>query len=211
MLSSTITQVGHQSPTTTTSQSHIINKPILPQQISGTDELDTERQRHTSPPKTNIRQSRECFTQSPVPVAPITSRLTSILEGDGSEGGSGDSNATWATVAKRRRQVVNGTGTAETAQQHVGRLKVVQPTTKIFVSRLDPATTETELTEYVKDAVDVTPTSCTKLKSKYDTYSSFVLVVPVDEKDKILDGSKWMVGTLIKPFVNKPKKQTQNI
>ena len=79
-----------------------------------------------------------------------------------------------------------------------------------ILSRLDPATAEAELTDYVEDVVGATPTNCTKLKSKFDTYSSFILVVPVDVKDRVLDGSKWMFGTLIKPFVHQPRKQTQN-
>ncbi|XP_045102594.1 uncharacterized protein LOC123499063 [Portunus trituberculatus] len=68
---------------------HNTNRRI-PEHISDIYGFNTERQCHTSPTKTNIRQRRECVTQSPVPVAPINSRPTPIIEADSSESENGD-------------------------------------------------------------------------------------------------------------------------
>ena len=123
------------------------------QQTPDTARNTVGRDRQTTAASTNIRLSGARPRQSSVPVAVPVAQSTS---------------APWMMVvmtvlrglpasSRRRRQVINGTGTAETAQQNARRLRVIQPTTKIFVSRLDPATTEAELTDCVKDVTHILP------------------------------------------------------
>ena len=180
----TETQVSAQ-PSVVASTLHGDSENSSHQQTPGTARHIVGWDRQTTVASTNIRLGGARPRQSSISVAAPAARSTSAPGGDCNMDDGGDDSATWSSIVSRhRRQVINGTGTAETAQKNAERLRI-QSTTKIIVSRLDPATTEAELTDYVKDVVGVTLTNCTKFKSKFDTYSSFVRVVLVDVKDSI--------------------------
>lgn len=79
----------------------------------------------------------------------------------------------------------------------------------IFVSRLHPETTDNELVDSVnsvKGELLVHEVHCTKLKSKYDFYSSFYVAVHVDSNDfkaaidLLMAPEAWPSGVFVKRF-----------
>ena len=67
----------------------------------------------------------------------------------------------------------------------------------IFVSRLDPHTVANELVdcvESVKGDIEIVGTTCTKLKSKYEHYSSFYVEISVNSNNL-----KQAVDTFMRP------------
>lgn len=73
---------------------------------------------------------------------------------------------------------------------------------RIFVSKLSPCTTSAQLTAHLS-SVDVTPLSCQRLKTKYDSYSSFCVTVSEDSFQHLADPSLWPKDCLFKPFRGK--------
>ena len=58
-------------------------------------------------------------------------------------------------------------------------LKVVQRSNRLFLSRIDPKVLESDILEYIKTSLNQ-EVSCIKLKSKYNTYSSFCITAEID-------------------------------
>ena len=86
-----------------------------------------------------------------------------------------DADADGFTVVKRKRTVtkpkaVIGTKCATTLKAKAGRF------TAVFVSRLDPDTTEDDMERYMRETHNLKST-CTKLQSKHDSYASFKVEV----------------------------------
>ena len=77
----------------------------------------------------------------------------------------------------------------------------------IFLSRMDPETSVEEIITHVKGAFDVTP-KCEKLKTRYDTYSSFAIECIVEDPACTLNPDKWPEGALIRRYF--PPKRINN-
>ena len=73
---------------------------------------------------------------------------------------------------------------------------------KVFVSRLGPHTTEEDMQSYLKDELEV-DSKCTKLKTRFDTYSSFKIEAQCCEGIDLLDPGMWPAGLLVKQFFEK--------
>jgi len=79
----------------------------------------------------------------------------------------------------------------------------------VFVSRLNPETSENDTTQFVKlQFPQVTDVICTKLKTKFDTYSSFKITLSgINFKDS-LNPDCWPNGVLIKRFYSPSANQS---
>lgn len=104
----------------------------------------------------------------------------------------------WKLVTKpNRRQPKIGKGNAT-------GLKAVLPVSKpaeIFVSRLNPETTEDEVKSYAmeqfKDAKEVT---CVRIPTKYPTYASFKVSISGIPFKESVNVEKWPLGILVKRY-----------
>ena len=86
-------------------------------------------------------------------------------------------------------------------------LRAVVPVRKasVFVSRLSPDLPSEDLRTYVANIVD-SEVSVEKLRSKYDSYSSFAITFDFKYKEKMLCPDEWPEGILIRPFRGEVKR-----
>ena len=111
-----------------------------------------------------------------------------------------DADADGFTVVKRKRTVtkpkaVIGTKCATTLKSKAGRF------TAVFVSRLDPDTTEDDMERYVRETHNLKST-CTKLQSKHDSYASFKVEVFCQNISDFYSPDKWPAGIYLRTFFN---------
>ena len=111
-----------------------------------------------------------------------------------------DADADGFTVVKRKRTVtkpkaVIGTKCATTLKAKAGRF------TAVFVSRLDPDTTEDDMERYVRETHNLKST-CTKLQSKHDSYASFKVEVFCQNISDFYSPDKWPAGIYLRRFFN---------
>ena len=80
----------------------------------------------------------------------------------------------------------------------------------VFVSRLNPETSESDMTYFVKlQFPEATNVTCTKLKTKFDSYSSFRITLNgINFKDS-LNPESWPNGVLIKRFYSPALSKNQ--
>ncbi|KAL1447347.1 hypothetical protein WDU94_008899, partial [Cyamophila willieti] len=75
---------------------------------------------------------------------------------------------------------------------------------QIFVTRITPDTSAKKLGEDLRSgAPELSSVKCSKLKTKYDSYASFHIVVPEAEKVLISSEEVWPEGALVKQFSGK--------
>lgn len=104
-------------------------------------------------------------------------------------------------ISNRRRSFVKppplvGTKSSSTALKASER----RPTRSLFISRLSTETTSDDVTSYMKDELHVVPIKCTPLKTKFNTYNSFHIVVDANNFDKVNNCDAWPSGVMAKPF-----------
>lgn len=75
----------------------------------------------------------------------------------------------------------------------------------LFVTRFSPFVTEQDIDEIVKD-LEI-PIKCTKLKTKYDSYSSFHVEVNESDYQVLSNPDIWPKGIMIGPFYGKLKNE----
>ena len=107
---------------------------------------------------------------------------------------------------KSARKVVVG---VSTSNRHLSSVRTTR-SVDIFVSRLNPHTVVTELSDCVhevKGDIGVLDINCTKLKSRYEhLYSSFYVSVRVDSLDLkkaidvFLSDKAWPEGVLVRRY-----------
>lgn len=119
------------------------------------------------------------------------------------------SKLSFASVARNPRKKsfkpIIGTKKPEQATEDF-LLKVVDKKVSIFISRLQPDVTKETVEQFLTDA-DVDNIECEKLKTRYETYSSFKVTLTEIFADKVLDPSFWPAGTLVKRFVTAKKTE----
>lgn len=69
----------------------------------------------------------------------------------------------------------------------------------MFVSKLSPATTSASLTTHLS-TLGITPSSCRRLKTKFDSYASFYISVNDESFERLSDPAVWPRGCLFKEF-----------
>ena len=73
--------------------------------------------------------------------------------------------------------------------------------TGVFITRLLPNTTTSQLESYVKCETGEY-VKAEKLPTRYETYSSFYIRCNGQLRTSLLDGRIWPVGTLVKPYMS---------
>ena len=116
-----------------------------------------------------------------------------------------NNDKSWETVKKKKKT-------------HLGKLSGSSLKTvprrllpaDVFVSRLNPDTSESDMTYFVKlQFPQATNVTCTKLKTKFDSYSSFrIMLNGINFKDS-LNPESWPNGVLIKRFYSPALSKNQ--
>ena len=75
----------------------------------------------------------------------------------------------------------------------------------IFVTRVAPGTTTDVIDNHIKSNIDISTALCTKLKTKYETYSSFHISFDEHHLKEITNPDNWPEGILISTFMGKLK------
>uniref|UniRef100_A0A146KWE8 PHD-type domain-containing protein n=2 Tax=Lygus hesperus TaxID=30085 RepID=A0A146KWE8_LYGHE len=94
---------------------------------------------------------------------------------------------------KRIKNVISGKNLAKNS------LSVVAKKKSIFVTRLSPATTANDLVDFLVN-LKLPFLKCTKLKTNYDSYSSFHVQVLETDFTKIFSGDVWPQGILVSEY-----------
>ena len=71
--------------------------------------------------------------------------------------------------------------------------------TGVFVTRLKPHTTSSNVEAFLRQELGLS-VKAEKLQTRYNTYSSFYIACSGHNRAKLIDGTVWPKGSLIKPF-----------
>ena len=108
----------------------------------------------------------------------------------------------WFTVVKNKsrstRRIVGSNQDKETAIKAVGR-----QSWHVFVGRLQPSTTEDDMSKFLADSgINVVKCSLLKKTEKWqEKYAAFRLVVDINDKDKVFDDVMWPSGVDVRDWV----------
>lgn len=100
-------------------------------------------------------------------------------------------------VARPKARTTALTGASETC-----KLSVASPSTgrrALFVTKLAPETTCEDISSHLSSA-GVENLKCRRLKTRYDSYSSFHVCVPSKDFGRLSDPGLWPKSCLYKPF-----------
>jgi hypothetical protein len=76
-------------------------------------------------------------------------------------------------------------------------------TKALFVSRFSPEVTADEVSKTLKEQLSLKRLVCTKLRTKFDSYSSFHISITEDEFSLINNTAVWPSGCFIAPYYGK--------
>ena len=107
-------------------------------------------------------------------------------------------NSVSSNTAKEKRKLIYGK--SQTKDNLVRDKKKA-----LFVTRFGPNVTIQDVEDIVKD-LDI-PIKCTKLKTKYNTYSSFHVEVNESEFQELSNPDIWPKGIMIGPFYGRLKEE----
>jgi hypothetical protein len=115
-----------------------------------------------------------------------------------------DNNVQPAEINKIPCGIILGTGSAP-GLRAVRNPKSAKTNNKsctgVFITKLVPNTTSTQLESYVKSELGV-HVRAEKLPTKYDSYSSFYIRCSGQLRTSLLDGRIWPAESLIKPYMS---------
>jgi hypothetical protein len=107
-----------------------------------------------------------------------------------------DTEDGFTTVGPRKKKpVVIGTGRSTSLRG----VKSTPATAAVFVTRLAPGTTEDDICDYVRSVFGVDACS-EQLRTRYNTYASFKVVVKVKHIVKLMDPVLWPEEVLVRKF-----------
>ena len=169
--------------------------------------LNINQQNQQNPTHTQAQpQIAKAKKTTPSPATPNRSTITTgTIESSGSLNVVNFNNPqefTEVVSKKKRRQMTICKGNATAALQPAPKRI---PKRSIFITRLAQETSVQDLDEYLKTVLQVTAES-TRLKTKYNTYSSFHISLNEVDLEKTLNPDAWPEGILISPFLGKLKK-----
>ena len=78
---------------------------------------------------------------------------------------------------------------------------------RVFISRLEANISIATIKEYVDNMIG-DECKVERLKTKYDSYSSFLVTCGLRYKDTVMNPEEWQVGVLIRPFFGQPRADT---
>ena len=70
-------------------------------------------------------------------------------------------------------------------------LKSASRNVELYIGNCDTDVTVYMLTQYIKDAINITLKCCKQLVTHYDNYSSFKITVLINDKNKLLSADVW--------------------
>ena len=76
-------------------------------------------------------------------------------------------------------------------------------TKALFVTRFAPGVSSNDVEQSLKEQLELAYLACTKLKTKFNSYSSFHISVTDDDFDLINNTEVWPIGCLISPYYGK--------
>jgi hypothetical protein len=76
-------------------------------------------------------------------------------------------------------------------------------TKALFVTRFTQDVSSSDVEQSLKEQMELTHLTCTKLKTKFNSYSSFHISVAEDDFDRINNTDVWPIGCLIAPYYGK--------
>ena len=99
---------------------------------------------------------------------------------------------------KRQKQVlIGGRNSSE-----ISNIKTVSKKAFLFVTRIDPSTTNDVIQEYIQSSFP--EATCEQLNSKFpDIYSSFKVTINAENLDRAFDPSVWPQGDMVTRFFQK--------
>ncbi|XP_070549474.1 uncharacterized protein [Ptychodera flava] len=105
------------------------------------------------------------------------------------------------TVVSRRskRRPPPVIGTAKFSEESTIKAVRSHPPFKFFITRFAPTTTPEAVISFIKNRCQVI-VKCEQLKTKYDTYASFLIETTREFADKIRDPAIWPTGILVRRY-----------
>ena len=118
---------------------------------------------------------------------------------------SQNNDGVWKEVGPSKKKFIN-IGKLSTNDCNV---KAIKRPVSLFVTRFLPSTSSDEVKRFVKDQYpNATDVTCSKLKTKYDSYSSFKIDLMGDSFQDAINMNNWPVGILVKKFYNQSRSET---
>ena len=99
-------------------------------------------------------------------------------------------------VVKNKPKVVIGTQGGFALKVKSGRF------VSVFMSRLDPNTTPSQLEQHIMDTHSLAA-KCTQLKAKYNSYASFKVEVMCDSVSNVYSPDKWPACVYLRKFLTR--------
>lgn len=88
-------------------------------------------------------------------------------------------------------------GTKQVSSSETELIKPAKKLFWIFLSGLDPSVEPDAIVTYLKSLKDCDSYSCEKLKTRYDTYSSFKIGVPFELGEYLMHPNLWFEGCIV--------------
>ncbi|XP_006822338.1 uncharacterized protein LOC100369837 [Saccoglossus kowalevskii] len=112
-----------------------------------------------------------------------------------------DKNSDGFTTVNRKRKNQRGprVGTADPDRDCAIKVVHYNPPFRAFITRLSPLTSTEDIQSFVKKSLNV-QVNCEKLKTKFDTYSSFLIETTREFSGQIMDPTVWPTGILIRKY-----------
>ncbi|XP_044745937.1 uncharacterized protein LOC123307619 [Coccinella septempunctata] len=133
-------------------------------------------------------------------------KLTTTSTGKGHDveckGGDGQQMGEWNLVGHKRKTSKRSRPAPIKGELEKFNLTVAENQCCLFVSGLNPDVVAQEVKEYIDETFNI-KCKCEKMKTKKDKFkSSFKIYVPVDSKDKVMNGSMWGKGIIVNHFLH---------
>lgn len=178
----------------------------------------TNTHRHTKNPipgssndAVRTPKSTTSYTPSQQPTAQQQASLHSQLSHSGRTPDA-DGFVLHTSRSRRQQPLVESAGTNKQRRPDTSQLgartstalKVasnVRPRTKaLFVTRFDPSVTEREVADYLQHEASISYLKVVKLKTKFDSYSTFYVAVAEKEFPAVFNPMMWPEGILLKEY-----------
>lgn len=127
----------------------------------------------------------------------------------GQEGVTNSTRGSWTKVVSKKRPVKKFvTGCASTASSAFEAVRTGYPV-KVFVSRLPPYMTRTQLEYEVKAKTNVSVQANARQSRMPGIYSSYILDCTSNELKTLLDPNVWPAGLIVKRWYDHPTQKIQ--
>jgi hypothetical protein len=103
------------------------------------------------------------------------------------------------SVTKRKKPVVIGTAKSAVLRGVQSGVKYLPQTAAVFVTRLAPGTKEEDVSDYVRSVFGV-DAQCESLNARYNTYTSFKVVVNANNLEGLMNPMLWPEQVLVRKF-----------